>query len=728
MPARLAAVLALLLLSLAASAEEIALSEPVHGPAALSQLGASAASDGDGWFVVWADNRSGGGETRATRVTRDGAVLDPTGIVLPVDAIEPVHVVWTGTSYLLVWNKYGPNAVWGLRVDRDGTVIDGPRLLVGDALATSVAANGTHAVIAYEIPVWVPNYRRALFLTPDGVPAATVELAGPREQGARMQIAWNGSHFAAIWWDSGDLSQNKLSVSGVRFDVTGRLDDAPRVLYKDEPSLDISVASDGADFAVVARDHNTDLYYARRVSGDLLTVGPPTVLPDSQGSDARVLWAGSHYVVTGRTWNRILGVRLDRDARPIDGKAAIIENLGDTGSLGVIVAVTNGRDLLVGWTGELVADPNISESDVFGTIVSPSTLAPRTRSLLTVSAPRQIKPLVANGGTNLLAVWHEKTGLYARRLTPDGALLDAEPLRLAARATATAVVFHGSDYIVVWTEPFGKGIVTARVRRDGALRVDGGGRIEASFAQPLAAASDGTTMLLLWHSESGLVATRVGADGAIVDPVPLALFPDHGIGNVAVAPDGAGTFLVVWEEFESIHYPPYESWRHLRGARITRELVNLDTAGIDVVSTTPLEFEPAIAWNGREWLVVWTRWYDGIYGRTVAADGAVVGGEVRLATNAARRPSVTWDGRRYTLAWLEQRTLRSATMSRLGTGLVGTRALAQLAENPGASLVALRNGLVAAAYARIAQEPRAGGVPRAFVNLIGAPPKRRAVR
>ena len=720
------AVLILLLAPVAAFAAEIPLTQPVHGPAALSQLGASAASDGDGYFIVWNDNRSGGTETRGTRVTGEGEVLDPTGIPLPITSVEPVHMVWTGTSYLLVWNTHGPNAVWALRVDRNGAVVDGPRVAAENALATSVATSGTHAVIAYETPVWVPNFRRALFLTHDGARAADVQLAGPNEQGGRLQIAWNGSHFAAIWLDSGDLSQNKFSVSGVRFDVTGRLDAAPRKLFVDGPSLELSVASDGTDFVLLAREYATDLFYARRISADLATVGAPTVMPEGQASSATLLWAGAHYVAIGRSGNRIIGVKLDRDGRPLDG-AAVIENLGNSGSLGVPVAATNGRDLLVGWSGELVAE-STPESDVFGTLVAASTLAPRARSLLTVSAPRQYRPLVASGVTNLLAVWHERTGLYARRLAPNGTSIDPEPLRLGPPASAMSVVFNGSDYIVVWTELIpGQAIRTARVRRDGALRVDGGARVAARFIEALAAASDGATTLLLWHSESGLEAVRLGANGSVLDSVPLTLFSKHTFGKVAVSPDGAGTFLVVWEQYESLHYPPYASSRHLRGARVTRELTNLDAGGFDVTSGSSWEREPSVVWNGREWVVVSTRLDEDIYARTVATNGTV-GTAVSLVAEG-RQPAVTWDGSRYFLTWLnENRVLRSAWLHDLGAEFIAARTLAERAEDPAASLVPLGRGLVVTAYARIVEEPDSGGVSRAFVNLVGAPPKRRAVR
>lgn len=683
-----------------------------HGPGSDDQFGPALASNGDGFLAVWTDNRSHEREIWATRLDRHGKVLDPTGI--HVAAHEPVETfaIWTGTSYLVVWSRRQSPQLWGARIDRDGVLVDGPRLLAQDARPSSLtgAANGSHVVIGYVREGFDVH---ALFLTPEAEVVRDLILAQDFRQHDSLSIVRSGSHFTAVWSTLDPAS----SVDAVRFTVAGPPEPARR-LTSDGFTRVPKLATDGSDFILVTRSDipTSGGFVVRAVSGDLATVGTPAALPEAVEYSAAIVWAGSHYILVAES-SLLHALRIDRQGRLLDASPLTIEHpllrMSGTPAL-----VTNGQTVLVGWAGAFEFFKP-SGFDVYATRIDPNTLERMARTLASTSVLRESDPVLATGTGNVLAVWSDDAGILARRLRKDGSPLDAAPLRLAETSTERpvprAVAFNGTDYVAAWIE--GTDLVTRRVRHDGGLRADGGGRIAVGTAtvNAIAAASNGTTTLLVWGG-SGLRAVRVGAGGAIADANPLTIGGKQ-IGSLDVAANDRGQFLVAWGELEALP-PTFETYlpMRVRAGRITATLTNLDGSGFVVADTSAFEAEPAVAWNGREWFVVWTEARKNVRGRRVAVNGTLDGGDVFIAGEASR-PDIVWDGFRYVISWVAPNALR------VGGHVVGqpTRRL----RSP--SLAAVGPGEVMAAYTRIQREPELGGVERAFVRVFGPPQKRRAV-
>ena len=689
---------------------ETPLGIPQIGPATGDQFGPALASDGDGFLAVWTDFRTRSYEIWATRLDRDGKVLDPVGIHVAADEAVETQAIWTGTSYLVVWNRRRSPELWGARIDRDGVLVDGPRVLVQSGRPSSLAANGSHVVVGY---VREEHDVHALFLTPDAEVLSDLILAQDFRQHSGPSIVRSGSHFTAVW----NTQDAQYSVDGVRFTIAGALAPA-RQLTTDTSTTAPKLATDGSDFILVTRGNEPFVPFSvRRVSGDLATVGAPAALPEGIEYSTAIVWTGSHYIVVGETGPR--AVRVDRegrllDADPVTAELALVR-VGGTPAL-----ATNGQTVLVGWAGAFEFFKP-SGYDVYGTRIDPNTLARTARTLVSTSVLRESDPVLAAGTANVLTVWSDDAGILARRLRKDGSPLDAAPLRLAEtsteRPTPRAVAFNGTDYVVAWIE--GTELVTRRVRHDGVLRADGGGRISVGTAavNGIAAASDGATTLLAWGG-SGLRVVRAGASGAIVDAQPLTIV-DRQIGSLDVAANGRGQFLVVWGELELLP-PTFETYlpMRVRAARVITTLTNLDGTGFDVADTSAFENEPAATWNGREWFVVWTEGRNSVRGRRVAANGTLDGGDVFVAGQASR-PDVAWDGFRYVISWLAPGALR------VGAQVAG---VPEPRTPTSPSLAAVGPGQVMAAYARLVREPETGGVARAFVRVLGPPQKRRAVR
>lgn len=733
-------ILLLLLLALLpcvqSDAAEIPLTSPVFGPAALAQYGPRAASDGDGYLVLWEDGRANRQQTLATRVSRDGQVLDPTGIPIVNGVLVNPQVVWTGESYLLVWGSYDDWTTSMLRIGRDGHVIDGPRVLLEKVVPSSVATNGTHVVVAYQ----AAGSMRALFLDRAARPVADVRLApGDGERGL-LHVTVSGGHFTATWlhilvpyvWNGA-----RGLLEGIRFDLNGPIDAAPRTLIDAPYIVDPVLASDGNGYVVVARDAS-NLLYSRAVSADLSTVSEATVLPEPILEYLSLLWTGNEYVLVGQG-GTLRAQRIDRQGRPA-GESASFDDPVFTGSAWAPVVATNGRDLLVAWNG---ADTYNSGTalDVYGTLVSASSLARRGRSLLSMSAPRQIRPLVAFGGTNLLAVWLEGPGLWAKRLNADGTALDAAPLFVAEAQVPAEVIFNGTDYLLSWFDYVAREIVTRRIPRDGALRVDGGSRVATpNGVDSFALASNGEVTMLAWNEYDAVKAVRLRADGTLVDATPLAIVDERLVGDIGIAANG-NEFFVTWgtlvESAHDFHVGPLPE--SIQGARVTKDLQLLDANGIDIATSDAYEADPAVAWNGREWLVIWLRASDEIRARRVAANGtladSIASDDGILIARKALQPEITWDGSRYLLAWIDRTQtrmrMRTAWLTHPGTPLLGDTIISNgdIEWAARMTVAPIRPGHFAAAYARIAGEPQYGGVARAFVTFVDLPAtRRRAVR
>lgn len=221
-------------------------------------------------------------------------------------------------------------------------------------------------------------------------------------------------------------------------------------------------------------------------------------------------------------------------------------------------------------------------------------------------------PKVAYGGGKFLVVWTDvrEGRIYGARMKPDGTLLDPEGVRLNTRpapsfASAPNVAYDGKDFVVVWDS--GDGVDGVRVAPDS-------GRPGPVF-----------TVIT-----SGEVAGDVGlACSRKLCLVSFSVSSDEGsdIGALRIGPDGR----------------------------------RLD-ASVLFISRATVTGESAVAWNGKEFLVVWTDSSGGlaspdIYGARVKEDGTVLerGFPIGAAPGMQRTPAVTWTGRRFLVVWGDER-------------------------------------------------------------------------
>ena len=203
------------------------------------------ASDGQRFFVLWTDSRDPATEGRSlygARVSADGTVLDPAGILVTQEEAGVVDVVFDGTNYLVIFVlqiEGSDNPLRGVRVSPQGQVLD---------------------TLSIELPLCSQS-------PSDHTPRAAAA-------GDRMLLVANGCDFET------------LALAAVVIDREGGPLSTPVALVHVDDRRQVNapeVASDGAGYLVVWND---DLYtvYGRRVDAAGAPIGeafPITSAPDT---------------------------------------------------------------------------------------------------------------------------------------------------------------------------------------------------------------------------------------------------------------------------------------------------------------------------------------------------------------------------------------------------------------------------------------------------------------
>jgi hypothetical protein len=176
---------------------------------------------------------------------------------------------------------------------------------------------------------------------------------------------------------------------------------------------------------------------------------------------------------------------------------------------------------------------------------------------------------------------------------------------------------------------------------------------------------DGTNFLVVW-SGADLYGARVSSAGGVLDPAGISIAPFGG--DPAVAWNGTN-FLVVWHSFVD------EDISDIVGARVSSAGSVLDPAGIPI-STVPTEqLASAVAWNGRNFLVVWQRCCYDIYGARVSGTGSVLdpsGIPISTAANNQFVPAVASWGDSFFVVWQDHRSGTNSDIYGAGVSASGT--------------------------------------------------------
>jgi len=364
--------------------------------------------------------------------------------------------------------------------------------------------------------------------------------------------------------------------------------------------------------------------------------GPmPSKSPESRGMPARALDDGEFMVDTSFSVGTALG----------NQNYAAVSRAGTT--------------MLVVWQDSRTGPDNIrgarvtqdgAVQDSLGILISPSSSAER-------------RPAIASDGVGFLVVWTDlRTGSWevrASRVTAQGVVLDTQGIVISSASgyePQSAVVFDGTDYLVVWegSRDSVEGVYAARVTPLGQL-VDSVGVLVSRGAQHPAAAFDGTCNLIAWDDTRGGVwevyATRMTPQMQVLDTSGILVHgaPNHAW-NPAAGSDGTG-FLVAWEDSRPGYY------HTIYCARVRQDGKVLDSAGFAASTAECDKQDCAIGWDGLNYFVTWTDnrgTYLRVYGTRVSPAGVVMDSAglcISYDCFHQEDPAVAFDGVNLLVAW-----------------------------------------------------------------------------
>jgi hypothetical protein len=602
--------------------------------------------DGTNFLVVWQDGRSGSSDIYGCRVTPEGVVLEPDGIPIStaVDDQECPAVVFDGTNFLVVWQDYrngDTSDICGARVTPAGVVVDTNGISISTAASSqgypAVGFDGTNYLV-----VWT-DYRSdtadiygarvslaGTVLDPSGIAisTATMHQAGPG-------LAFDGTNFLVVWQDgrsggdSSDIYGARVSPAGAVLDPNGIAISTAAYSQKSP-----AVSFDGANYLVAWGEDDpsgSDDIYGARVTPAGVVLDSAGIVIATNGDYPALAFDGENFLVTWSTGD-IHGARVTPAGVVLDPNGILISTI--VNSLRSPEVAFDGTNFLVVWVnyrGGSGCDIYCARVSQAGTVLDSAGIPTST------GAYDQLYPAVAFDGTNCLVVWEDwRSGLfpdiYGCRATPGGVVLEPYGIQIGCdrySQASPALGFDGTNYLVVWDDNLLSyaDIFGARVSQAGVVH----GRIPistAAYYQELpAVAFDGTNFLVVWQDyrngvDYDIYGARVTPAGTVLDPSGIAISTAtmHQAGP-SLAFDGTN-FLVVWQDGRS-----GGDSSDIYGARVSSAGAVLDTSGIVISQAANGQWSPAIAFDGTNFLVVWTDSRSGsswdIYGAWVQPDGTV---------------------------------------------------------------------------------------------------------
>jgi hypothetical protein len=621
----------------------------VFGPASGYGYSYGAASNGDGWRVLWANDNNY--SIRSTGISTDGSLLEPQGVPAGsydyMSSMQFQCIAGTGDGFMAVW-PVGDYGIRGATLDSSGAVIDSFLVFESDSgqAEPTIAFDGdsTCLVAWTESPygdpdvyaVRVTTSGRVLDPTPiqiaedplvaEQMPSVafgqgiylvawtTDELAGARairvsrqgavldtaiylrhDQGAYQAyptVAFGDTCFLASWAEG--LQQPDMFAARVSAS-TGMLIDTAGIQLSNSPEMDLltSVGFDGADYLVVWHAIDTSSYAfslrARRVTAAGVPLDTNPILPH------------------------------------VTGYVCLYPHVAADQASFLLAFTTQDTVLYNSYVGCLRISPG-------GVVLDSGTLFPS-------GADAQSSPSGASDGTDYLAAWLESratgSAVSAARIAANGQVLDPAGFAVSempGQKAGVATAFGDSLYLVAWEDyrdTTGPDIYCARVTRDGTV-LDPAGIIvcnKSLYQQRPDVGFDGVNFLVAWYdyrsgNDGDIYAARVSPAGTVLDPggFPIeasSIYEDDLPTVCFIGPD----YLVAWQAIDLMQWQV-----HIYGALVSpagsvtrsRFFVCDDPAG---------QMNPSAASGASEALVAWEDSRlsgSDIFATRVAADGTVL--------------------------------------------------------------------------------------------------------
>jgi hypothetical protein len=717
---------------------DVPVTSPTLARAAGEQRQPHAASDGRDFFAVWIDSRGGYASLYGTRILADGTVLDPAGILLsaPDQYCDSFTLAWDGANYVVAYQS--SSRVSFIRVDRGGTVIGTPQIVFDqNGSPPSIASNGHGSiVIAHSFfttnNIHYPQYQVAQ-ISQNGTITQKTSLLEPL---TFEQIASNGDGYL-ISWAGATTDLIRLDNNGEA--VAGSFQQLPDGYTR-------LAAVPGGKYLLAATQYASGAYCAQRIIGRVIsndTISDSFIIHDAGGADIQdiaVTSDGSGFQVV--FMNRLGTTECpypDADPAPAPSPPFGLQQIhigadGTSGTPSTLMAgagsdvqpaiASNGSAQALVWIDSDAAHLTAKVAAAIthqGEQIAPVNVAS--------SAPAQSDPVVIAGDGIFMTAWSEArsngTGaIYARRFSTDGAALDASAIKVSTndqtRTHYPSVSFDGAVWLFIWIED--SRTAARRMALDGTW-IDAAPMTIGPYSGTLnyAAASNGNGFAVLTVSGKAAMTFISPAGDTRQVPLPIVLGFTEFLTSPSMAWDGK-EFVAVWT----------------RGNKNDIEGIGVNETGqitlprFDIANTSRTEWTPSIACHEASCVIAW--YSNGSVSATRLINGTLVPFNnapanviaTSAAGNSAINPRVLMTPDGFQLLWTEVRgatpSLFSATITESGIDppiLLANTAITSAAITP-------RNQL-ALTLARPSYDAATGGVVRAFLRVWPAEARRRAV-
>ncbi len=570
----------------------------VYVPSTNSQYLCGAASNGNGWRVMWQDDYDYAAYTSG--IGPDGSVLDCDGKMV-VDqggygSFGNQSIAGTGTGFIAVWPQYN-YCIWASRLDSIGGLIDS--FIVwedgNEHADPAIAFDGdsTCLVVWMEYDGEYDIYGMRVTTGGRVLDQQPIPVANESAQDEIMPAVAFGQGVYLVAWTSASYGWfTWATAKAVMVSEDGAVVDTAVFLRHDAGAMQAYPAVAFGDTCFLASwsegIEQPDVYAQRlSPSGALmdtaavqLSSGPDYDLTSSIG------FTGTRYLVMweedGATGNSstLCGRRMTSDGMPLDTGLIRLE-LDDYSCESPCVSADQANFLVALTTYDTV----LYRQGVCCVRIAPNGAVLDTGISFGLIADAQYYPSGASDGNQFLASWLESraTGsvVSAARISADGRALDPVGFTVCdapGDKSYLSTAYGDSIYLMAWQDQSGYG---------------------------------------------GIYCARVTSDGQALDPNGVVV----SVGGYSSSPpdvsfDGEN-FLVVWCDGRS-------GPQNIFAARVSRAGVVLDPDGFAVAaSDTFYDGVPAVCFPGPNYLVVWLgssigNWEMNIYGALVSPAGQVV--------------------------------------------------------------------------------------------------------
>jgi phosphoribosylformylglycinamidine (FGAM) synthase PurS component len=492
-------------------------------------------------------------------------------------------------------------------------------------------------------------------------------------------IAFDGTNYLVVWEDG--RSGGNPRIYAARVDQTGNLLDPNGIAITTTNSQSPAVAFDGTNYLIVWKDDRNGNYsdiYGARVSPSGTVLDPSGIAISTAASNQTspaIAFDGINYLVVWEDYRNgnygdIYGARITTQGSVLDPSGIAISTANDNQRYPAITF--GGANYLVVWQDYRYG--TWYGWDIYGARVNTSGVVLDINGIAISSSDNyQWYPALTFDGTNYFVVWGDRRGglpekIYGGRVSQSGTVLDPDGIPISTVATNgqyfPSVAFDNTNYLVVWDDfrSTTHNIMGARVTTAGAV-LDPNGRYISNAArdQLYPVITFGTTnYFVVWDDyrsniDFDVYGARVDQSASVLDPNGILVTPviNYQL-NPAVAFDGTN-YLAVWEDARAISY------YNICGARISQSGIVIDTNIISISTATNDQMSPKVAFDGTNYLVVWADKRNNawdIYGTRISQSGSVLepnGIALSTATNYQEAPAIAFDGTNYLVVWEDKR-------------------------------------------------------------------------